>query len=405
MSAAVLSSLIAGAALLVPASGGGQVQIQIPQASASSCVLNGPLAPPVAYKSVEALADGRVTFRLCAPEAAQVLVVSTDNAAAIPNGFGGAAPGLTMVKDATGLWSATTLQPVAADTYRYNFLVDGVRTPDPQARRFSQERFGVSSTFEPAGADGDFQTFDRAVPHGLVSTLDYWSTVMGQQRRAHVYTPPGYEKGGDPLPVLYLVHGSGDNDDSWTSVGHAQYILDNLIAAGKARPMIVVMPDGHTPPREGVSLLVNTDFGNDLIQDLIPYVDGHFRTVPTADARAMAGLSMGGAHTIQFGLTHPELFHSIGIFSIGFFTPETARAYEEQNLSVLKRGEKEMDLVYVAVGREDFLYPAIAPLRSILDEAGIRYVYQESGGGHTWINWRRYFADFAPRLFAVTPET
>ena len=202
--------------------------------------------------------------------------------------------------------------------------------------------------------------------------------------------------------MLYLVHGAGDSDDSWTSVGHAHYILDNLIAAGRARPMIIVMPFGHTPDRPGTDLLANNDFGNDLIRDLIPQVDRSLRTIARADSRAMAGLSMGGSHTIRNGLTHPELFHYIGVFSMGLGMQgrETEVAkYEADNAVALKRSAKELRLLYYAMGRDDFLHATVAPTRAMLDRQGIRHVFNESGGGHTWINWRRYLNDFAPRLF------
>ena len=369
------------------------------EGASSSCLPRGFFAGPAAYKSVEQLPDGRVTFRLCAPDAQVAMVTSTDNADVIPLGFGGGPRGLMMTKDATGLWSVTTDKPVAADTYRFNFNVDGARVPDPQGTRFSEERVGVNSTFEVIGPAGAFQTFDKTVPHGVVSTVEYWSRSLDVRRRAHVYTPPGYEKGKGVYPVLYLVHGAGDSDDSWTSVGHAQYILDNLIAAGKAKPMIIVMPAGHTPDRPGADMLTNTDFRDDFLKDLIPYVDGHYRTIAKADARAMAGLSMGGAHTIQNGLTHPELFHYIGVFSMGLQSPQQAADYAARSDAALKQGARSFKLVYYAMGKEDFLYGTVAPTRAMLDKYGIAHVYNESGGGHTWINWRRYLADFAPRLF------
>ncbi len=369
------------------------------QGPSASCLPRGFFAGPAAYKSVEQLPDGRVTFRLCAPDAQAAMVTSTDNADVIPMGFGGGPRGLAMTKDATGLWSVTTDKPVAADTYRFNFNVDGARVPDPQGTRFSEERVGVNSTFEVMGPAGAFQTFDKAAPHGAVSTIEYWSKSLDVRRRAHVYTPPGYEKGKGVFPVLYLVHGAGDSDDSWTSVGHAQYILDNLIAAGKAKPMIIVMPAGHTPDRPGADMLANTDFRDDFLKDLIPYVDSHYRTIAKADARAMAGLSMGGAHTIQNGLTHPELFHYIGVFSMGLQSPQQAADYAARNDAALKQGAKSFKLVYYAMGKEDFLHGTVAPTRAMLDKYGIAHVYNESGGGHTWINWRRYLADFAPRLF------
>ncbi|MHA6720430.1 alpha/beta hydrolase [Sphingomonas sp. RS6] len=370
----------------------------------ASCRPQGFFAPPPSYRSVEQLPDGRVTFRLCAPEAHEVKVTSTDSADAIPMGYPPGSPvGLAMTRDATGLWTATTAVAVPADTYRFNFQVDGARVPDPMGTTWSEERRGINSTFETMGPEGAFQTYRKEVPHGAVSEIEYWSESIGGKRRAHVYTPPGYMNGTARYPVLYLVHGAGDSDDSWTSVGHAHYILDNLIAAGKAKPMIVIMPFGHTPDRPGVDMLSNNDFGNDLLKDLMPYVEQHFRTLNTPDTRAMAGLSMGGAHTIRNGLTHPELFHYIGIFSMGLgFGDDAAKQvtdYETANDAALKRGSKEFRLVYYAMGKDDFLHGTVAPTRGMLNKYGIAHVYNETPGGHTWINWRRYLADFAPRLF------
>jgi enterochelin esterase family protein len=233
-----------------------------------------------------------------------------------------------------------------------------------------------------------------------VSVFEYWSKSLGVKRRAHIYTPPGYMRDGKRYPVLYLVHGAGDSDDEWTSTGHAQYILDNLIAAHKARPMIIVMPFGHTPERPGgTNILGNQDFGNDLLKDLIPAIDASWRTIAKPQSRAMAGLSMGGAHTLQFGLPHSDVFRYIGVFSMGLGNQENAASYEKANAETLKRSARELQLVYYAIGKEDFLYSSAAPTRAMLDRQGIHHVYNESGGGHTWINWRRYLNDFLPRLF------
>jgi enterochelin esterase-like enzyme len=379
-------------------------QAQAPAAAVpESCRATGFLPTPARFKSVEVLADGRVTFRICAPDAADARVTSSDMPDVITFGPGGPVA-LPLVKDATGLWSGTTSKAVAPDNYRYSFVVNGATVPDPLATTFSMERVGTQSTLEVGGAASAFQAWDPKIAHGVVSVIEYWSASLGVKRRAHVYTPPGYFKSGKRYPVLYLVHGAGDSDDSWTSTGHAQNILDNLIAAGKAKPMIIVMPFGHTPDRANApDMLGNSDFGNDLLQDLIPFVDGNFRTVATPRARAMAGLSMGGAHTLQFGLTHPDRFNYVGIFSMGLGLGPNGDAdvkrYETANAAGLARSARDMKLVYYAIGREDFLYGTVAPTRSMLDRQGIRHEYKESGGGHTWINWRRYLLDFLPRLF------
>lgn len=404
----IMTPVIASTALALTPFAAANAQLAAPDKQPKSCVHPGFFAGPSTYKSVDVATDGHVTFRLCAPDAHEVRVTSTDIADVIPMGFPPGTPiGLAMTRDDSGLWSVTTAKPVPPDTYRFAFRVDGVKVPDPEGTTWSQERVGIDSTFEVHGATGAFQSYHKTVPHGVVSVVDYWSKSLHMKRRAHVYTPPGYMAGTKRYPVLYLVHGAGDSDDSWTSVGHTNYILDNLIAAGKARPMIIVMPFGHTPVRLGENMLDNNDFGNDFINDLIPYVDAHFRTIATPDERAMAGLSMGGAHTIRYGLTHPELFHYIGIFSMGLALDgagmggkmDQVTPYEQAHAGALKRDAKALKLLYYAIGNHDFLYATSAPTRGMFDKYRIPYVYHESDGGHTWINWRRYLADFAPRLF------
>jgi len=397
-----LHNLVPVSLLMLPASVAAQPSPP-PAAAPKTCMVTGFIAPAPSYKSVEILPDGRVTFRICAPDAREVRVISNDIDDVIPMGLTpGQQRGLAMTKDDMGLWSVTTTKPAPADNYRFAFQVDGVKVPNPQGTTWSEERNGTNSTFEVPGPGGDFQTYKPDVQHGMVTEIEYWSKTLGAKRRAHVYTPPGYMAGSTKYPVLYLVHGAGDSDDSWTSVGHANYILDNLIAAGKAKPMIIVMPFGHTPDRPGADMLNNNDFGDDLIKDLIPYVEGHFRTLNTADNRAMAGLSMGGSHTIRYGLTHPELFHWIGIFSMGLGMQPGSNdvaKYEEANDAALKRDAKDLKLVYYAIGKADFLHGTVAPTRGIFDKYGIKHVFNETEGGHTWINWRRYLNDFAPRLF------
>jgi enterochelin esterase family protein len=349
------------------------------------------------YKSAEQLPDGRVTFRFCAPDATTVAVGSSDNEDISPNTFMGGT-GRAMTRDDKGLWSVTTPKPLAPDTYRYFFFVNGARVPDPAAREISLERSNIDSLLEVMGPAGDFQTYHNSVPHGSVAKVDYWSEPLGVVRRMHVYTPPGYEKDGKSYPVLYLVHGAGDSDQSWSSVGRSANILDNLIAAGKAKPMIVVMPNGHTPDRPNAgatNMLLNPDFRDDFLKVVIPYVDRNYRTIANPDNRAMAGLSMGGGHTIQNGLPHPELFHYVGIFSI----TGGGEQYEKDNDAALKQASAALKLVYYAYGREDFVARNSALLKGTLTKYGIKFTLHETGGGHTWINWREYLNDFAPRLF------
>jgi enterochelin esterase family protein len=335
-----------------------------------------------------------VTFRILAPNAQKVELRTPGD---IPGIGGRGGTPLQFTKSAEGVWEATTAA-VPAGAYRYTFAVDGVTVADSRNTQTSQTNTTVYSLAVVPGSD----VFDtKNVPHGAVAEVHYNSSSLGGIRRMHVYTPPGYEAGAAKYPVFYLLHGAGDVDDSWSTVGRAGFILDNLIAAGKAKPMIIVMPFGHTPDRPGGNMLANTDFGDDLIKDLIPYVDGQFRTLADQPNRAMAGLSMGGSHTIRFGLTHPELFDYIGVFSMGLGMqgPADVTAYESANDAALRRAAQDLDLVYYAMGKDDFLYGTVAPTRAMFAKYGIADVYNESGGGHTWINWRRYLADFAPRLF------
>lgn len=366
-----------------------------------NCLPKNWLAPSPAYSPVEVLADGRVMFRLCAPLANNAAVLASDVPGFPTGSTNGVAEGLRMQRDASGLWSVTTAMAVRPDTYRFNFQVDGAPVPDPQGTSWSEHANGISSTFEVPGAAGSFQAYDRKVAHGSVGVIEYWSHSVGGKRRAHVYTPPGYMKSQKRFPVLYLVHGAGDSDDSWTSVGRAHYILDNLIAEGKAVPMIVVMPAGHTPKTSLEQVLKNKAFSKDLTDDLIPLIDGSYRTLASPSTRAMAGLSMGGAHTLEVGLPRPDLFRFIGIFSMGLGVRDPADlvAYKEANDAALRRAAKDMRLVYYAMGKSDFLFASAAPTRSMMDKYGIRYVYNESEGGHSWDNWRRYWYDLAPRLF------
>lgn len=389
--ALALSPAIASAQTAAPAA-----------APVANCLPKSWLDLQAPYKSVEILADGKVTFRLCAPLAREAKVISPDLGELIPGGASDGVPnGLAMTRDVTGLWSATIAQPVPAGPYRFNFQVDGAPVPDPRGTAWSEQLTGLTGVFEVPGPAGAFQAYRKEVPHGTVATLEYWSDRLGIKRRAHVYTPPGYTGDARRYPVLYLVHGAGDTDDSWTSIGHAQYILDNLIAAGRAVPMIVVMPAGHTPPRPNQNLLVNEDFGTDLTADLIPLIDRSYRTVARPEMRAMAGLSMGGAHTLNFGLTRPDLFRYAGVFSmgLGWQDPAGIAAYEARNDAMLRRAAKEMKLVWYAMGKTDFLHGTVAPTRAVFDKYGIRHDYVESEGGHVWSNWRSYLDQFAPKLF------
>lgn len=371
------------------------------QASKPVCEVRGPAQRPLQYRSVTVLADGRVSLRLCAPAADAVRLISPD-LDGVPGGFDGKPAGLAMSRDANGFWEATTPAAVPAGRWRYGFQIGGMVMPDPQGNRFSELANGVRSVFDIDGGDKDPSAWKAGIPHGQVGTIEYPSLLPGVVRRAHVYTPPGYEAGGKQrYPVMYLVHGYGDSDDSWTSIGLAHRILDQQIAAGLTRPMIVVMPNGHTPDRPEVMPMNNTDFGDDLTKVLIPLIDRQYRTDTQPKARAMVGLSMGGMHTLNFGLPRPDLFGAIGVFSMGagVGTPTALEDYRKRHAEGLKERAKRGGLVFYAYGKADFIYALAAPTRQLLDEFHIQHVWHETEGGHTWANWRDYLGALAPRLF------
>ena len=225
MKRAFPSAVVAGALLAVAPSAGAQPP---DEAEPETCEGTG-FVPMPDYQSVELLADGRVTFRICAPEATTARVISSDAADVIPIGFGGETPGLALTKDDQGLWTVTTPAPLEVDTFRFVFRVNGVDLADPEGSSvIGGYPGGVSSVVETGRDAGAFQAYDKNVPHGALSRIEYWSSSLNVKRPAVVYTPPGYMKSDAAYPVLYLVHGAGDREDGWTAIGRAHYILDNV---------------------------------------------------------------------------------------------------------------------------------------------------------------------------------
>jgi enterochelin esterase family protein len=232
--------------------------------------------------------------------------------------------------------------------------------------------------------------------------VHYFSAALGRTRRMHVYTPPGYERSRDAYPVLYLLHGAFDGDDSWSTVGRAGFILDNLIAGGSAKPMIVVMPDGHTARfGGGAGGLDTADFVREFTADIKPYVEGSFRIRRGRAATAIAGLSMGGAQTLDIAFGDLPSYGYVGVLSSGVFgiandtTWETTHAAQLDDAAA-KRG---LALVWFSTGKDDFLLETTRATVAMLEKHGFDVRYEESLGGHTWINWREYLAKLAPQLF------
>ncbi len=351
---------------------------------------------PPEVVSPEIAADGHVTFRILAPKAGSVLLSGSD----IP----GIGQGAAMKKGAEGIWEVT-LGPIQPGAYRYNFNVDGVPTIDPRNPETSESNENTWSLFYVPGAD--FMD-TKEVPHGAVAEIYYYSTSLERFRRAHVYTPPGYQLGEGKYPIFYLLHGAFDCDDSWATVGRAGFILDNLIAAKKAKPMVVVMPAGHTGPFRYGRQLPMDDFARDFLSDLQPYVESTYRVLKDREHRAIAGLSMGGAQTLAIAIPHLDEFAYIGVFSSGIFGmgggpgggPQ-GPSFEEQNSQVLDNADlkKGLKLFWFSTGKQDFLIQTSKATVEMFRKHGFDVVFQESDGAHTWTNWRNYLNEFAPQLF------
>ncbi len=332
-----------------------------------------------------------VVFRVLAPKASSVSVVSGD----MP---GGGKP-RPMTKRDDGIWEVT-LGPVDAGTYRYLLNVDGLQFVDPRNPVVSVSNGNAWSVLHVPGSDF-MDTKD--VPHGAVAAVHYRSSALGKDRQMHIYTPPGYEAGTEKYPVFYLLHGAGDSDDSWTSVGRANFILDNLIAAGKARPMIVVMPAGHTGPfgfgGKGKGGFGSARFEEDFLKDIMPYIEKHYRVLTGRSDRAIAGLSMGGAQTLNIMAERPQDFGYVGVFSSAVLFGKT-EDWEKQHPALNDpMVRKELKLLWFATGKDDFLIQRTRDTVALLKNHGFEPVFQETDGGHTWINWRLYLKEFAPQLF------
>lgn len=342
-----------------------------------------PAAPPVV--SPEILPDGRVTFRLRAPKATAVTLSGQVVKSATP-----------LSKDSDGLWSVT-VGPVSPDIYEYSLNVDGVAMVDPGNRDIKPMRNPRTSILEIPGTPPlphDFQD----VPHGKATLHWYTSKSLGRRRPMQVYTPPGYDRDATTrFPTMYLFHGSGDNEATWIAHGHAHWILDNLIAQGRAKPMIVVMLDGHAvAPGAAAARNANTAaFERDLLEDAMPLVAANYRVADGAANRAIIGLSMGGGQSLTIGLKHSDRFAWVGGMSSS--VPET---------DVLPSGDNVLNsrlkLLWFACGKDDFLFARNNDFDALLTARGVRHDYVVTEGNHSWPVWRKYLVLFAPLVFQTT---
>lgn len=377
------------------------------------------LFSPQSLVSPEIHPDNSVTFRFHAPKAVKVEVTGDFLPPVpfqIPGGGVWNAPGTAqLVEKENGVWEYTT-GPLQSELYNYNFIVDGIAVKDPANAYIQRDISNLMNYFIiPGERAANYAVGD--VPHGTVSRVWYHSDVLGKDRRMAVYTPAGYETSGKRYPVLYLLHGMGGDEEAWLCTGRTAQILDNLIAQGKAEPMIVVMPNGNTLHKsapgesdEGMYKPYNcgsfdTSFEAHF-KDVLSFVDKRYRTVRNASGRAIAGLSMGGGHSYHISLNYPGTFDYVGLFSSALdrdggdpskqLDPEMYRDIDAKIDRLFKNNPK---LYYIAIGKEDFLYKTNEQYRKKLDSKGYKYEYLESEGGHIWRNWRIYLEDFAQKIF------
>jgi enterochelin esterase family protein len=328
--------------------------------------------------------DHTVTFSLRAPDAKKVELSGQFLKASQP-----------MQKDETGLWTLT-VGPVEPNLYPYNFVVDGLGVADPSNQDvFPNERFKASLVDIPA--DQPSLITVQNVPHGELTYGSFDSKTLHRTRPLIVYTPPGYRAGTDKYPVLYLVSGTTDTEETWFKVGRLNVILDNLIAQKKAVPMIVVLPYGNMlmgtpPPTSPQAADMYKVFSDELTGDILPYVESNYRTRPDREQRAIAGFSRGGGQSLFTGFAHFDQFAWIGSYS-AYLTPEVFDQYFASLAADPAATNRQLKLLWCGVGKSDFLYPQAAAFMELLDQRKIRHQTLLTEGGHTWMNARHYLTD------------
>ena len=360
--------------------------------------------------------DKTVTFRLNAPKASHVQVTGDFlPASKISTPFGTMeGPGYADLKrNSDGIWEYTLSTPLTPELYSYTFVVDSLRINDPSNVYLLRDVATLQNVFIIPGEQADLYSVNE-VPHGTVSKVWYDSSSLGEKRRLTVYTPAGYEGSGKRYPVLYLLHGMGGDENAWSELGRATQILDNLIAKGEAEPMIVVMPNGNAAqqatPGENSDGFKQPSFQLPKTMDgsfetafpeIVEFIDTNYRTIPEKSSRAIAGLSMGGFHSLHISKENPDMFDYVGLFSAAIMPREGAESpiYKDMERKLKTQFDKKPALYWISIGDKDFLYDANKEYRKLLDQQGYPYEYHESGDGHMWKNWRIYLSQFAPRLF------
>lgn len=349
--------------------------------------------------SPEVSPDNSVSFRVFSPTANEVTLYGSWM------DFG---ENLSLTKEENGVWTVT-IDPLASSMYHYNFFIDGVSAIDPANPEALRDGTRYASLLMVPGEGSEVFQLNE-VEHGSLSKVWYQSLSLNSYRRMYVYTPPGYDSGNESYPVLYLLHGAGGDEDAWSALGRANEILDNLIAEGKAKSMIIVMTNGNawqTSTGRNLPQVAEMTretraqfqgkFEKSLVDDVVPYIEKHFRVKANKENRALAGLSMGGGHTITASTEYPGTFGYIGVFSSGIFNANADMKELEKKFAALKSSGVEK--YWVACGKDDFVMDSNKRLLSILEKTGFEHEYYESEGGHTWANWRDYLAIFAPQLF------
>ena len=356
--------------------------------------------------------NNTVTFRFKAPKAVRVQL--TGDFLPVQKNAKFEAPGIVDLKEGQeGVWEYTTPEPLKPELYSYSFIVDGLRMNDPANVYLIRDVSTLTNVFIIGGDRADFYKVNP-VPHGTVSRIWYDSPALGLERRMTVYTPAGYETSGKRYPVLYLLHGMGGDEEACISLGRTAQILDNLIAQGKAKPMIVVMPNGNAsqeaapgessrgmvPPTMQLPKTMEGSY-EQAFPEIVKFIDKNYRTIKSKSGRAIAGLSMGGFHSLHISKQYPDMFNYIGLFSAAIMPNKEVSSpiYENMEGKLKVQFDKNPALYWIAIGKTDFLYKANEEYRKLLDEKGYKYTYYESDEGHIWKNWRIYLTEFVPMLF------
>ena len=360
--------------------------------------------------------NNTVTFRLKAPKAVKVQVTGdflpTQKIKTPFGEFDG--PGIAdLTENKDGVWEFTTPEPLKPELYSYTFLVDGLKITDPSNVYQIRDVASVTNVFIIGGDRADLYKVNK-VPHGSVSKVWYHSDVLDLDRRLTVYTPAGYETSGKRYPVFYLLHGMGGDENAWSELGRTAQIMDNLIAQGKAKPMIVVMTNGNaaleaapgesslgfTAPSMNLPKTMEGSFET-AFPEVVKFIDKTYRTQANKKGRAIAGLSMGGFHSMHISKQYPDMFNYVGLFSAAIMPGKDVKSpiYDDLEGKLKTQFAKKPALYWIGIGTTDFLYKANEDYRKLLDEKGYKYTYYETGEGHIWKNWRIYLTEFAPLLF------